>query len=273
MTLASDAQSLALRDLENDLTSFHLVKYGSRVDGFLATAKNSGTHWLRYMASHAIASHLDLAPPAHSSGPDSDVFIGHPKHAPVHPQAPRIGSSHNIPSRLIPGLAKAGLIRLPPTVVLVRHPRQALLSYYVKWREEYGLGSLSDFLRRPAPGMRKIDDAWWFIRFFNGWGEMAAALPDKVLAVRHEDLQADPGGQVRRVWAHWGVTLADSDVAAAAAVAGRDAVARTLDPKYGETIVPDAAKRDAVTFSAEDDAHLAALFAGHLKSDFGYGLI
>lgn len=271
--MATDARRLAGRDLENDLTSFHLVKYGPRVDGFLATAKNSGTHWLRYMASHAIAHHLDLPPPVHSSGPDSDTFIGHPKHARVHAGAPRIGSSHNIPSRLIAPLARAGLVTLPPTVVLVSDIRQALLSYYVKWAQDYRLGSLSDFVARPAPGVRKIDDAWWFIRFFNRWGEMAQALPERIIIVRHEDLQADPGGQVRRVWAHWGVSLTDADVAAAVAVAGRDAVAATLDPTHAETIVPDAAKREAVKLSPDDEARLMDLFVQHLKFDFGYGLI
>lgn len=271
--MATDAQRLAGRDLENDLTSFHLVKYGPAVDGFLATAKNSGTHWLRYMASHAIAHHLNLPPPTHSSGPDSDVFIGHPKHARVHPAAPRIGSSHNIPSRLIAPLVKAGLVRLPPTVVLVRGIPQALLSYYVKWRDEYPLGTLAEFLRRPPPGVRKIDDAWWFIRFFNRWGELAAALPSRVLVLRFEDLQADPGEGVRRAWAHWGVSLTDADVAAAVAVSGREAVARSLDPTYGETIVPDADKREAVALSVEDKAHLAGLFGAHLKHDLGYGLV
>ena len=150
--MATDATSLALRQLENDLQSFHLINYGGRVDGFLVTAKNSGTHWLRFMASHAIAHHLDLPPPAHSSGPGSDDFIGHPKHARVHPGAPRIGSSHHIPSRLIALAARGGLVSLPPTGVRVRDLRQALLSYYVKWRDAYGLGSLADYLRRPAPG-------------------------------------------------------------------------------------------------------------------------
>lgn len=270
--MATDVQRLSGRDLENDLTSFHLVKYGPRVDGFLATAKNSGTHWLRYMASHAIAHHLDLPPPAHSSGPDSDSFIGHPKHARVHAAAPRIGSSHNIPSRLIAPLARAGLVALPPTVVLVRDIRQALLSYYVKWADAYHLGSLPEFVRRPAPGVRRIDDAWWFIRFFNRWGEMAQALPRQVIIVRHEDLQADPGSEIRRIWAQWGVTLSDADVAAAVTVADREAVASTLDPTHAETIVPDAARRQAPVLSGADEAHLLDLFRRHLKHDFGYGL-
>lgn len=270
MSLATDSMALAGRDLENDVQAFHLLRYADAVDGFLATAKNSGTHWLRFMASHAIASHLDLAPPETSSGPGSDDFVGHPKHARVHASAPRIGSSHNIPSRLITVAAQGGMLDLPPTVVLVRDPREALASYYVKWAETYGLGTFSEFLRRPAPGKKKIDDAWWFIRFFNRWGALAAALPERVLVVRHEDLKADPGEGVRRLWAHWGVILSEADVAAAVAVSSKAAVAARLDPAYGETIVPSEEKRSKVVWTDEDRAYLSGLMRGHLRHDFGY---
>jgi hypothetical protein len=270
MSLATDTARLAGRDLENDIQAFHLVRYAGYVDGFLATAKNSGTHWLRFMASHAIAHHLSLPSPETSSGPGSDAFIGHPKHARVHAAAPRIGSSHNIPSRLITAAAETGMLGLPPTVVLVRDPREALASYYVKWAEAYDLGSFSEFLRRPAPGRKKIDDVWWFVRFFNRWGALAEALPGRVLVLRHEDLRADPGEGVRRLWAHWGVALDDADVAAAVAVSSKAAIAAKLDPAYGEAIVPNEAKR-AVVWTDEDRAYLSALLRGHLRHDFGYG--
>jgi len=273
MDLASESLRLALRDVGNDISSHHLLHYGASVDGFLVTAKNSGTHGLRFMLSAAIASHHGLPAPTRSSGPESDVFIGHPRHARVHSAAPRIGSSHNIPSQMVGPLVATGLARLPPTVVLVRDIRQALLSYFVKWRERYALGELSDFLRRPAPGKRKIDDVWWFIRFFNAWSELSRTLGRRVLVVRFEDLQADPATWVRRIWAHWGVTLDEADVAAAVAVSGREAVARNLDPAHGEIIVPDRGARDSVVLSADDEAHLTRLFARHLDGDFGYGLI
>jgi hypothetical protein len=269
---SGDARRLALRDIQNDLSSFHIAKYAPRVDGFLVTAKNSGTHWLRFMLSAAIAHHTGLPAPEHSSGPNSDTFIGHPKHAPKHPTAPRIGSSHNIPSRAIAPQVAAGVLSLPPLVVLVRDPREALASYFVKWREAYDLGSLPEFLRRPAPGKRKIDDVWWFIRFFNRWGEVAQVLPERVMIVRHEDVAADPGAAVRRIWAHWGVELTDADVAAAVAISDRKSLARKLDPSYGEAIVPDRARREAATLSPVDEAYLAELFRRHLKHSFGYDL-
>ncbi|RYF92519.1 MAG: hypothetical protein EON95_12145 [Caulobacteraceae bacterium] len=225
----------------------------------------------RPAASHAIAHHLGLPPPETSSGPGSDAFIGHPKHDRLHARAPRIGSSHNIPSRLITVAAEAGMLDLPPTVVLVRDPREALASYYAKWVDIYGLGTFSEFLRRPAPGRKKVDDVWWFVRFFNRWGALAQALPERVLVLRHEDLKADPGAGVRRLWAHWGVTLDEADIAAAVAVSSRQAIAAKLDPTYGEAIVPSADRRAAVSWTDEDRAYLSALMRGHLRHDFGYG--
>lgn len=266
-----DARRLALRDLGNDLSNFHLLKYAGAVDGFFITAKNSGTHWLRFMLSAAIASHLNLPAPARSSGRDSETFIAHPRRPPDFSHAPRIGSSHNIPSRLIAAMARLGLARLPPTVVLVRDPRQALLSYYVKWRETYGLGDLADFVRRPAPGRRKVEDVWWFIRFFNRWGALADTLGGRVLVVRYEEVQRDPAACVRRIWAHWGVELTPADVDAALAVSSREALSARLDPAYGEPIVSDHEARSAVRLSAEDEAALDRLFEHHLRAPLGYG--
>lgn len=271
--VTSETVRLALKDLDSDLSSHHLARYAGRVDGYLVTAKNSGTHGLRFMLSAAIASYLDLPAPTRSSGPDSNDFIGHPKNGWKHEIAPRIGSSHNIPSRLMGILGHADVVHLPPTVVLVRDIRQALTSYYLKWRDQYELGSLSDFVRRPAPGTKGVDDVWWFIRFFNRWGEAQAALPEQVVTVRYEDMKTDPATCVDRIWRHWGVTLDPVDLDAALAVSGRQAVARAQDPAYGETIVPDLKKREAVTLSDDDRAYLAEVFSHHLKHDFGYGLI
>ena len=262
---------LLARDLSSDLSSFHLVHYGPKVHGFLISAKNSGTHWVRYMLSAAIACHHGLPAPEKSSGQDAAVFIAHPKHPPVHPQTPRIGSSHNLPSRLIRILGRFGLVRLPPTVVLVRDIREALLSHYVKWRGEHDL-DLCSYVRSPAPGAKRVADVWWYVRFFNLWGAMVHTFGRQVLVVRYEDLQADPTYWVRRIGDHWGLKLRPQDIAAALAVSGIETLAGRLDPTYGEAIVPDRRVREAVRLEAEDMAVLDQVFRTHLKHDFGYGL-
>ena len=256
---------LALRDLQGDLSSFHLLKYGRRVDGFLFTAKNSGTHWLRTMLSAAIAHHLGLDPPVHSNGPEADAFIHHPKRRHIHPRAPRIGCSHTIPSRLTLLPMSLGLGRLPPTVVLARHIPEALSSYYVKWAKACDLGELSDFVRRPPPGQKRIDDVWWYIRFFNRWGHIAQMAPEQVLVVRYEQLHSDPGVLIARIWAHWGVTLRAEDVAAGVRAGGRETMIGRLDPASTEVVMPDPAVRAKGRLSPEDRALLWRTLAQHLR--------
>ena len=262
------ALALFLADVRDDLSRFHLLHYRSRVDGFLVSGHNSGTHWLRFMLSAAIAHHLTLPRPARSSGPASDAFIGHARHPRRFAGAPRIGSCHHLPSRLVAVLARHGLVRLPPMVVLVRNIPDAVTSYFFKWRETKSLGGFRDYVAR-APSPKGVD-LWWFIRFFNRWGGLKRALPDRVLIVRYEDLQDDPASWVRRVWRHWGVELDDADVAAALQVYSRDAVAAHLDPAYGEDIAPERSVRQASRLGWDEAAIVGSRLVAHLACDFGY---
>ena len=256
---------VALRELQGDLESFHLLKYSRRVDGYLFSSKNSGTHWLRAMLSAAVANHLGLEPPTYSNGPMADAFICHPKKPRQRPDAPKIGCSHTIPSRLTLLPLALGLGRLPSTVVLARHIPEALSSYYVKWGVDGSLGDLSDFIRRPPPGKKRIDDLWWYVRFFNRWGWIAERAPDQVLVVRYEQLCSDPGPVIRRVWAHWGVELTDADVAAGVAAGVRDRMVERLDPNWDEEVVSRPATRVRGQLSPEDRALLWRLLAAHLR--------
>jgi hypothetical protein len=261
--------SLLAADLRDDLSRFHLLHYGARVDGFLISGHNSGTHWLRFMLSAAIAHHLSLPPPTYSSGPESDAFIGNARHRRRFPQAPRIGSSHHMPSRLIALLGAANLIRLPPVVVLVRHIPDSLLSYFFKWRETKALGPLDSYLAR-QPQAQGVD-LWWFIRFFNRWGALRQVFPEKVMVVRYEDVEHDPQTWVRRIWAHWGVALDEADLEAAMAVSSRAVLQARLDPEYGEDVAPERAARQAVQFAEPDRALVEQRLAQHLRYGFGYG--
>jgi hypothetical protein len=257
-----------ISELETNLSSFHMLQY-RMVDGFLVTAKNSGTHWLRFMLSAAIASHLGLPPPTHASGRASDTLIGHPRWPKTHPRAPRIGSSHNIPSAAVAWLGRQRLLALPPTVVLVRDIAEAMVSAHVKWGEALGQ-PLGAFVRQAAPTRGPVD-LWWFVRFFNHWGDMAEAFGPRILVVRYEDLQAAPYYWLRRIGRHYGLEFATPDLDAAMAVAGRAAVRERLDPAYGETIVPDEAVRAAARLEPDDQAALRAILRAALRHDFGYG--
>jgi hypothetical protein len=263
--------SLLAADLRDDLSRFHLLHYGRRMDGFLISGHNSGTHWLRFMLSSAIAHRLDLPRPAFSSGPHSDVYIGHARHRRKYPQAPRIGSSHHMPSRLIGVLGALGLVRLPPVVLLVRRLPDSLISYFFKWRQIKQLGPLDSYVARP-PSAEGVD-LWWFIRFFNRWGVLRQVFPHAVMVVRYEDVERDPETWVRRIWAHWRVDLDEADLAAAMAVSSREAVQAHIDPEYGEDIAPDREARLAVQYADRDVAVLEARLARYLRHAFDYEVV
>ena len=63
-----------LRIVQADLSNFFLYQY-RRVDAFLITGKNSGTHWLKFMLSCALARQYRVPPPNRSSGREADVLI------------------------------------------------------------------------------------------------------------------------------------------------------------------------------------------------------
>jgi hypothetical protein len=263
--------ALFAADVRDDLSRFHLLHYSDRVDGFLISGHNSGTHWLRFMLSTAIASRLGLPKPAFSSGPESDVYIGHARHRRRFPSAPRIGSSHHMPSRLIALLGAMRIVRLPPVVLLVRHIPDSLLSYFFKWREAKGLGALDDYVARP-PRAQGVD-VWWFIRFFNRWGALKRIFPRQVLVVRYEDVEHDPETWVRRIWAHWGVELGEADLRAAMAVSSHAVLRAHMDSAYGEDIAPDRAARLACRYAERDAALLQRRLHRHLRHAFGYATL
>ncbi len=261
--------ALLTRSIRTDLSNFHLLHYRS-IDGFLVTGKNSGTHWLRCMLSHALARQFDLPAPDRTSGRDSEDFIGHPRWRPKHEHLPHIGSSHTLPSAISGAPLVRRLFGLPPVVVLVRSIPDAMLSHYVKWGAQNDL-SLADYVRLPAPGRRDIADVWWYIDFFNRWGAIAQACPRDVMIVRYEDLKADTGLWLGRVAEHLGLELSEAALAAALAASDLEFLRKRLDPAYGEEIVPDRKVRESIGYSAEDRAYLRDLLKAQLKFDFGYG--
>ena len=238
------------------------------MDAFLITGKNSGTHWLKFMLNCAIARQYGVVAPAHASGRASDAIVGHPR-GPRPAGVPRIGSSHTIPS--IAFSSRWRLFDHSPVVVLVRHPRDAMLSAYVKWRHRNGQ-SLAEFVAGDPSGRRNVADIWWYIHFFNRWGDVARARPAGTLVVHYEDLQADPALWLPRVARHLGVMLERAAVQAGVAFAEREALADRLDPAFHETIIPDRAQREAVAFSDADAAAFNAILARHLRHSLGYDL-
>ena len=96
--LAGEDIAAAWTNFIADTSNFHMLHY-RHVDGFLVSAKNSGTHWLHYMLSHALATQYGVEPPRHSTGPHADHLIGPAKQKPRYPQIPHLALSHAHPQR------------------------------------------------------------------------------------------------------------------------------------------------------------------------------
>jgi hypothetical protein len=100
--------------LRRDVSNFALLKH-RHFDGFVITMQHSGTHWLKFMMSTALALQLELPPPRFVHNDSSNDFIGHPKHARLHDRAPAprqhpFGAPRAV--RFAPAAAQPGLAAL-----------------------------------------------------------------------------------------------------------------------------------------------------------------
>jgi Sulfotransferase domain len=81
-----------------------------------------------------------------------------------------------------------------PVVLLVRDPRDAVISYYFEASKRRGRfsGSPGEFLRHPVGGLDTL------LTYYNVWAENRH-VPKSFCVVRYEDLHADPVAQLERV--------------------------------------------------------------------------
>ncbi len=262
--------SLFLRDRRVDVSNFFLYEFRN-VSGFLITGKNSGTHWLKYMLSCAIADEWAVSPPAFSSGEMAHDIIGNPRTTRPPPGVPRIASSHTIPSIAFTWPWLNRLLKHPPVVVLVRDIEEALISHYVKWQHDYGV-SFDDYLRGDPTARRFKADIWWYIRFFNRWGAIAESRPDNVLVLRYEELQHDPKAALVATATQWNIRLTDNSIKSALRYASLDAMKATLDPAFSETVIPTPQAKKDLAVTSGHRAYIRRTLARHLRHNLGYPL-
>jgi len=253
--------------LNRHTTNLALLKYYD-FQGFLVTGQNSGTHWIKWMLSHAMAHRYGVAPPRYFNNDSSNDLIGHPKHQRIHPRLPRIASSHSIPPYATDWAWLRAIRRPPPYAVVVRDVRDVLVSNYEKWRADYG-APFSRYVQGDPRGKAYVCDVWWYMRFMNRWGDIASRYPDQTLVLRYEDCRRDPLDTLDRLARHFGLDLSDRDLMAGVAVGSKEYMLTRQDPEIQERPVRlDGAP--GARFSARDLAVLRGLLERNLKHDFGY---
>ncbi len=254
-----------------DMGNFAPFKYRD-FQGFIVSGQNSGTQWLKYMLSLAIAERYDLPPPEHANNDDSNDFIGHPKHPRLYSQTPRIASTHTIPHPWAGSRLVRRCLPFPPYVILVRDIRAALVSHYEKWREEYGI-SFSEFIEGDVDGGRHWADLWWHIRFCNRWGGIIRRFPDETLLLHYEDLQRDATAELARIRDFFDLDLADEDLAFAVRESSKEKMATRINPElsggYAKFVRIDG--RDPLTwYSDVDIGRFQEIARNNLRHAMGY---
>jgi hypothetical protein len=251
-------------------TNLSILKYYD-FQGFLVTGQHSGTHWIKWMLSHAVAHRYGVEPPRYFNNASSNELIGHPKHKRIHPHLPRIASTHSIPPYALDWKWLRALHRPPPYAVVVRDMRDVLVSNYEKWRADYAT-PFSRYVAGDPRGKAYVCDAWWYVRFLNRWGDIAARYPKETLVLRYEDFRREPLENLRRLARHFSLNLSDADLRAGIAVGSKDYMARRQDPNVAEQPVrPDGA--EGARFSARDLEVLGGILERNLKHDFGYAYL
>ena len=266
--LLSDDLAYRLHCLNRDNANLSLLKY-TDYQGFLVTGQHSGTHWVKWMLSHAMAHHYKVAPPKYFNNPHSNDLIGHPKHKRMYPDLPRIASSHAIPPTAMQLTWLRDMRKLPPYVLVVRNMRDVLISNYEKWKHRYNV-PFSEYVGGDPWNKKYITDVYNYMRFLNRWGAVLGTMkPHEIVVLRYEDIRNDQVHALRAISAQFKLPLNDDDIAAGVNAGTKEFMAKFHNPDNAGNAVRQDGKGDTA-FSAQDTARFTAIIDKHLKHDFGY---
>ncbi len=253
-----------------DFTNLSFLRH-AKLDGFIVTMHQSGTHWLKHMLACAITRELGLPPPQYAYAGD---VIGGAKKPRIYPGLPSFGHSHTIPSPLMGSKILRKFYRFPQYVILVRDIRSMLVSHYEKYKPEYNC-DFSEYLIGDVTNQRFDSDIWWCIRFQNAWGKIIAKSPDEFIIIKYEDMVDDALSQLQIINIFLKLNLSPESLLhgvrestkekmsvkpkKAQRKAENSRIAVRMDTKPGETV-----------FAKEDEIFFKKTCKAYLKYDFGY---
>ncbi len=159
-----------------------------RASAYVLSYPGSGRTWLTLLIGKALIDEyrIDGANPARL-GEIADQRRGVPRVDVRHDGRPQLRRPEEVERD------KSRFAR-KPVVLLVRDPRDAIISYYFEASRRRGRfsGSAGEFLRHPVGGLDTL------LTYYNVWSENRD-VPRSFCLVRYEDLHADPVGQLDRV--------------------------------------------------------------------------
>lgn len=251
-----------------------------KFDCHIATAKQCGTHWIKYMLSLVLCDLYDLPPPNHII---EDNVIGHTKTPPKYTHIPQVAVTHSHPHYLlhIPHIEQ--LLSLPKFLILVRDPRDILVSAYEKSKGSYLDNvmkadkpvNFSQFLRANINLKKPVADIWSIILFFNAWGALSYKTPANYKFMTYEAIKMNPQETLKNVCNFIGIeNLTDEVINRAVENSSRKKMKTKLNPneQQAEKSVNLKIRNFKDWYNAEDRAFVDKIFTSHLKHDHGYNL-
>ena len=255
---------------QRDFTNFSFLRH-VKLDGFIVTMHQAGTHWLKHMLACALTRELGLSPPQYSYAGD---IIGGAKNPIVYSGIPSFGHSHTIPSPLMASKLLRKFYKFPRYVVLVRNIRHMLISHYEKYKHEYNC-EFFEYLRGDVTNKRFDSDIWWCIRFQNAWGAIIEKFPDEFVVVKYEDLVVDALVQLEIINTFLGLNLSPESLEYGISESTKKKM--SVKPKKAPRRVENKRvavrmenKMGEVVFSGGDESFLKNTLKEYLEYDFGY---
>lgn len=243
-----------------------------RLKGMLVTSKNSGTHWIKYMLSVALAETYGIEPPKYFSEASTQDYIGSPKHVSRFPELPPLAFAHTIPHALFDRSWLHKMANLPDYVLQVRHPMQILSSHFHKWNYELQT-DWPTYLKGDPSGKLYRCDLYWLARFWNRWGELLERFPKKILRVQYEEVQADPGRALKAISDHWGIGLTASAIELALQEGTKEAMARKIDPEAEKNVLQRRNDSLPELFQGKSLEIYQDIVGEYFRYDLGYDLL
>jgi len=253
-----------------------IIKH-NHFDAHIATAKNCGTHWIKYMLSHVLAEIHGLPEPKNIR---DNSIVGHPKHKPIHTDIPQIVATHSQPHYLMRHAILTDILNTPKCVFIVRDPKDLLVSLYEKWKDSprvaekhKGRVSFSQYLHTDISERGFVENIWGIIRFYNAWGAAQKSNPDHIMMIRYEDLKANTQKQLSTLCDFIDVKDTTPDIIASAIQkSSKQEMRNNLSkdaPQY-DKIVNVKERNSSDWYADKDKEFLQMLFKRYLKYDFGY---
>lgn len=249
-----------------DYTNFSLFHH-RHLDGHLVSMHQSGSNWVKHLLAMVLAKEFGLPEPDNIH---DNRIVTHPNSPTPYAGIPKLAQSHNIPSPLLAPLAQAGMIKLPPVILLVRDMRNVLESHYAKLASLYRV-PFSEFLRAEPASKRYDKDIWWDIRFLNCWHALLQRVPQRICLVRYETLRASPLEEMRRILGFVGLSaVSDETIRYAIEASSKEAMKAKDKSADGYEVVRISSEAPLSRYSEEDKAYFKEICARYLHHDFGY---